>query len=60
MTDMEQWAGPRPAAVTVAMLEALAVDVDAYVWANPDVSTPRLLEVIAECCQEAGLAVGEA
>lgn len=52
-------AAPRPCAVTVAMLCALADDIDLYVWQNVDVDTGNLLKTISECCQEAGLWVGE-
>jgi len=54
------WQAPRPCAVTVALLVALAEDVDAYIWANGDVDTTRLVAVVTECCQEAGLGVGAA
>jgi hypothetical protein len=50
-------AAPRP---SVAMLQALAEDVDAYIWANGDVDTARLVAVVTECCEEAGLGVGAA
>lgn len=58
MADVDEYGGPRPIAVTVAMLEALAEDIDAFCWANPDISTENLLKTIGECCQEAGLGIG--
>jgi len=50
---------PRPCAVTVAMLCALAEDCDAFIWANGDIDTAKLVAIVTECCQEAGLGVGQ-
>lgn len=51
---------PQSLGTTIAMLRVFADDIDAYIGANPDIDTRKLLEVIGECCVEAGLGMGVA
>ena len=61
LSDLQEWGDNCVNPLnTRQLLWVFAEDIDAYVWANPDTSTEKLLEVVRECCAEAGLGVGDA
>lgn len=57
--DVEEWGQNCINALNTQMLWVFAEDISAFVWANPDMDTVKLIATIAECCAEAGLGVGE-
>lgn len=60
IAELEEWGDNCINPLNTKLLWVFAEDIDAYVWANPDTDTRKLLETIGECCSEAGLHMGEA
>ena len=60
LEDLQEWGGDCINPLNTKKLFLFAEEVDAYVWANGDMSTEMLLETIRECCAQDGLGVGAA